>query len=162
MKHAPVEVPLHEEHAHPDPLSMAFAGGIILTAAIAAWSTYSEGDLAGTILCCAFAAWMVQGVGRQYLLPSGKKLAFLTLYRDRIVWGGDGLTAGSVPVQSIGQIWYADTVGEARVFTFFLSDGERLQVYSPFAVRQDRRLYNALASAVQAPVLYNREPRRSL
>jgi hypothetical protein len=161
MKHAPVEELLHEECAYPDLLSTMFAGAIILTACIAGWTTYSEGDLAGTILCSAFALWMLQGVVRQYFIPSGS-LAFLKLYRDRIVWGGDGLNPANLSVQNIGQVWYADSVGEARVFTFFLSNGERVQVHSPFAVRQDRRLYNAIAAAVEAPVLYNREPRRSL
>ena|SRR5690349_9005602 len=161
MKHASVEEPLHEECAYPDPMSTTFAGAIILTACIAGWTTYSEGDVAGTILCSAFAVWILQGVLRQYFIPSGN-LAYLKLYRDRIVWGGDGLTPGSLPVQRIGQVWYADSIGEARVFTFFLENGERMQVHSPFAVRQDRRLYNAIAATVQAPVLYNREPRRSL
>lgn len=142
-------------------MSTTLAGAIILTALIAGWTTYSEGDLTSTILCAAFAMWILHGVVRQYFIPSGD-LAYLKLYRDRIVWGGEGLNPANVPVQNIGQIWYADSVGEARVFTFFLANGQHLQVYSPFAVHQDRRLYNAIAAAVPAPVLYNREPRRSL
>jgi hypothetical protein len=161
MKHPAVDEPLHEECAYPDLMSTTFAAAIILTAAIAGWTTYSEGDVTSTVLCAAFAAWIFQGVARQYFIPSGN-LAFLKLYRDRIVWGGEGLTPATLPVQNIGQVWYGDAIGEARVFTFFLANGERVQVHSPFDVRQDRRLYNAIAAAVQAPVLYNREPRRSL